>query len=77
MGSDASLNGAMSLCDCPPRGKKLGLGGLLSIDLSEMVKCEVYSRLDRCNACGGGLMDKETMDHGILRRIIAATSAWR
>lgn len=77
LGSDASLNGAVSLCDCPLCGKKKwGLGGLLSIDFSEMVKCEPHSRLDRCNACGGGLMNKETMDHGILRRIIIASSAW-
>lgn len=59
-----------------PLWKKWGLGGLLSIDFSEMVKLETHSRLDRCNACGGGLMNKETMDHGILQRIIIALSAW-
>lgn len=77
LGSDASLNGAVSLCDCPLCGKKMRMRGfLLSIDFPEMVKCEPHSRLDRCNACGGCLMNKESMDHGILRRIIIASSAW-
>lgn len=78
LGSDASLNGAVSLCDCPLCGKKMRTRGspLFSIDFPETVKCEPHSRLDRCSACGGGLMNKETMDHGILRGIIIASSAW-
>lgn len=62
-----------------PLRKKWGLGGLCSIDfffLPEIVKCEPRPRHDRCNACGGGLMNKETMDHGIRQRIIIASSAW-
>lgn len=56
--------------------KKRGVGGLCSIAFSETVKCEPRLGLDRCNACGGGLMNKESMDHGIQRRIIIASSAW-
>lgn len=59
----------MSLCDCPLSGIKREVGGSPpSIDFfSEMEKCEPHSGLDRCKACGGGLINKETMDHGILQ----------
>lgn len=76
MGSDASLNGAASLCDCPLRGKKMRSRGSPLNRLSEMLKCEAHSGVDRCKGCGGGLMKKETMDHDILQGIIIASSAW-
>ena len=79
LGSDASLNRAMSLCNCLFCRKKMRTRGFLSIDFlffPEMVKCEPHSTLDRCKACGGGLMNKVTMDHGIVQRIIIALSAW-
>lgn len=55
MGSDASLNKVISLCDCSLCGKKMRTGeGGCPLKNTEMVKCERHSRLDRCGACGGG-----------------------